>query len=61
MRHSWPRSSRPDIDGLPDLGEKEDAPSSKSGGVSRGKGKRNWGECVAVSDKKGRRANGGKQ
>ncbi|HZD96321.1 MAG TPA: hypothetical protein VE133_18810, partial [Candidatus Sulfotelmatobacter sp.] len=27
--------------------------SSKSGGVSRRKGKRNWRECVAVSDKKG--------
>jgi len=28
-------------------------PGSKSGGVGRGKGKRNWRECVAVSDKKG--------
>jgi hypothetical protein len=28
-------------------------PGSKTGGVSRGKGKRNWRECVAVSDKKG--------
>ena|SRR5882724_472694 len=26
-------------------------PSSKSGGVSRGKGERNWRESVAVSDK----------
>jgi hypothetical protein len=27
-------------------------PGSKSGGVSRGKGKRNWRECFALSDKK---------